>query len=124
MSVNDRPVYVHQIAYAVYVGPIPSGYDVCHTCDNPPCIDSSHLFLGTRAENLADMRRKGRGSPPPTVRGEAHHAVKLPDAAVAELRELWASAAHDQRQLARRFGISQSTVWRLVHRVTRSTTRA
>lgn len=56
---------VHRLAFVVEVGPIPDGMCVCHSCDNPPCCNPAHLWLGTVAENNADRDRKGRGVPPP-----------------------------------------------------------
>jgi len=52
----------HRIAWVLENGQIPGGLLVCHKCDNPPCLNVDHLFLGTYADNLADMEAKGRGA--------------------------------------------------------------
>lgn len=55
-------VRVHRLVYTLMVGPIPAGLHLRHTCDNPPCVNPEHLIPSTRAENMADMKAKGRGS--------------------------------------------------------------
>lgn len=54
---------VHQLSWLIHFpGCIPEGYAVCHECDNPRCVRPDHLWLGTQAQNLANMRAKGRAS--------------------------------------------------------------
>lgn len=53
-------VKLHRLVAEQTYGPIPPGLEVCHTCDNPPCINPEHLFIGTRSDNMQDMHRKGR----------------------------------------------------------------
>ena len=62
ISVEGRLEYTHRLAWQLTNGPIPNGLCVLHHCDNPPCCDAEKcLFLGTKAENTADMMAKGRG---------------------------------------------------------------
>jgi len=65
-------LYVHRVAWELTSGPIPDGMQVLHACDNPPCFNPEHLFLGTRSDNMVDMVSKGRAVNPVAALGERH----------------------------------------------------
>lgn len=58
----------HRVAWELTNGTIPPGMEVCHSCDNRPCCNVAHLFLGTHQDNMTDMARKGRRRGPQGMR--------------------------------------------------------
>jgi len=94
----------HRVSWVIAHGmPWPTK-NVLHRCDNPSCVNPSHLFLGSLADNNADMRSKGR-----VAHGIGHGHAKLTDKEVKELRRLYRSGMR-QQALADSFGVSQATV--------------
>ena len=60
MRDHYKHVGTHRVSYMLNVGPIPSKMHVLHKCDMPACVNPDHLFLGTQADNMKDMFKKGR----------------------------------------------------------------
>lgn len=96
----------HRWAWELTRGPIPAEMFVLHRCDNPPCCNPAHLFLGTPADNMHDMVAKGREA---HVRGENHGAAILTARTVLEIRTAL-SSGNSQQSLAGRFGVSQTLI--------------
>lgn len=111
---NHRCKTAHRLAWQFAYGDIPAGFHVCHSCDNRPCVRPTHLFLGTDADNLRDMREKGRGSPPPPQIGPANVNAKLSTEQVAELREM-RRAGVPVLQVANYFGVHKDTVSKITN---------
>ncbi len=115
----------HCLAWELATGsPVPSGLDVLHTCDNPPCVRNDdeglyivngitlprrgHLFLGTHADNALDRQAKGR-SKNIAQPGSQHFAAKLTEADIVEIRALSRSGLIAQA-IADRFGVSRGHI--------------
>jgi hypothetical protein len=95
----------HRVSYELEHGVEPGDLCVCHSCDNPSCVNPDHLWLGTHAENMADCHSKGR-----VQRGERHAFAKL----TAEDAELirGCEGLLPQRELAQVFGVHQTNIGR------------
>jgi hypothetical protein len=97
------------VAWEMTYGTLPQGMHVFHHCDNPPCVNPDHLFIGTMADNIKDMYSKGRGRGQFTsesVRGEHHGMAKLTALQVKDIR----ASSESSKALAAFFGVTPETI--------------
>lgn len=109
LFVDGKSVLAPRAAYECFVGPIPDGMNVLHACDNPQCIGTGHLFLGTQVSNVEDMVAKGRQR---GAVGERNTKAKLTVADVISIR----SSTDPRIVLARRYGVASSLITKIKSR--------
>lgn len=101
LSIGDGEVRAHRYAYELAFGPPPEGMMVCHHCDNPPCCNPNHLFLGTAQDNSDDKVVKRRH-----IFGASHHKSKLSDDDVRAIR----ADPRMQIEIAPDYGVTQGLI--------------
>lgn len=111
---KGRMAKAHRVAYELTYGPL-GELLACHRCDNPPCVNPTHLFAGTHADNAADRNAKGRQSTGDRVayevrrRGSAHPRAKLTEYQVVEIRKAL-EAGTSSSAIAALYGVSKSLI--------------
>ena len=115
----------HRFSWLLHRGTIDHSLCILHKCDNPACVNPDHLFIGTKAENNDDMRRKGRSVAGGTYsrdgyrRGESHQNTKLSDEAIAALRLDREVKKVSYSKLAKKYNICIAHAWRICNGVAR-----
>ena len=99
-----RRAYAHRVMWQECMGAIPVGLEIRHRCDQPACVNPSHLELGTRRDNMLDCHTRGR-----------HPSTKLTASDVQAIRER-ASYGESQYEIAREFGVTRPLVGYIVRR--------
>ncbi len=97
----------HRVAFEITFGEIPERLVVCHTCDNPSCVNPYHLFLGTPKDNTNDMIQKGRAI---HQSHEENGRSKLTEVQVEEIRRRYIPRIVTTRMLAKEFGVTSSVI--------------
>lgn len=116
---KNRTTSVHRVSYETFVGPIPEATDgrrqiVCHSCDNPPCINPEHLWLGDDGANTADRDVKGRQV---ALVGESHGNSVLTEDDVRDIRRRFA-AGESKQSIGDRYGVTRQNISYIVRRDT------
>ena len=116
---QGRIQHAHRVAWQKSNGPIPDGLCVLHSCDNPPCVNPAHLWLGTQADNARDRDNKKRRDwshllTAHKVSGEEVGTARLTRETVATIRERYAAGGLRQLDLATEYGVSRSLVQAIV----------
>lgn len=117
LTCRGRRYRIHRLLFAERHGPIPEGMEVCHTCDNPACVNLDHLFLGTHKENMDDMRTKGRAKVYPGVdhKGQRNHNAKFTPEIVLAIRSAWESGDYTGFiGIAKAFNMSRSQAEKII----------
>lgn len=96
--------YAHRFSYELCIGPIPDGLFVLHSCDNPPCVNPEHLWVGTMQDNHDDMIAKGR-----MLRGSQRPLAKLDEQKVKLIKDAIA-AGMELKLISEEFHVSASTI--------------
>ena len=103
--VSPKTISAHVYSYILHRGPVPSGMFVCHSCDNPKCVNPDHLFLATPKENTRDMLKKGRHWTPS---GDLNPRTKIKDAEIPKIFEMSKFMTHGA--IAATFGVSRPCI--------------
>ncbi len=94
----------HRVSWELHYGEIPDGMVICHKCDNPPCVNPNHLFLGTVSDNLQDALQKGL-----VPLGDDHHNAVLTVDKVVRIRQMIIEG-RTHRSIGAEFGVDPTTV--------------
>jgi hypothetical protein len=108
---NGFRVFAHRQSWELAHGKIPKGLCVCHKCDNPPCVNPNHLFLGSKSDNIIDMHEKGRAN---HVSGESHGCSKINSRTARKIKDMRANG-NRIFEIAETLRLSRAIVSRVVN---------
>lgn len=144
-AINRKSTLAHRVSFSLHVGPISEGMMVCHSCDNPSCVNPDHLWLGTAQDNTDDMFKKGRGKkafgdthgaktcpasiargarhgskthPESRHRGIKHVGSRLTERDVASARAEYFTGKTSYRKLAKKYNVSAGTMYQAINKHT------
>ncbi len=110
----QKTISSHRASYIAFKGEVSKGLNVCHTCDNPLCVNPDHLWLGTQKQNKQDSKKKGR-----TLIGQKNHFSKFTDVQIEEMRKL-KNEGFTYDRLKRIFNCSTAHIFNVIKQKVRS----
>lgn len=105
--------FVHRIAYFLENGDFDRKLSILHRCDNRPCCNPAHLFLGTQKDNVKDMFAKGRAN---KRHGELNNAAKITNEDAKTIRHLFFAERRKQKEIGGFFGLTQGQISKVCRR--------
>ena len=116
VRINKKNWLTHRLAYFLNYKIDPIDKLVCHSCDNPKCVNQKHLWIGTNKENMHDKITKGRSGyeKRKTLRGEENGYSKLTSVQILEIRNLYQTTKTSYRKLSKFFNVGTSHISRIV----------
>jgi hypothetical protein len=115
--IERKHIGAHRVSYEIHCGPIPNGLWVLHKCDNPPCCNPNHLFLGTARDNIHDMMSKGRSSNKNKALGSQNGKSKLAESDITDIRQQFSNGT-PYRHIAKSYNVSVSCICDIIYRKT------
>jgi len=106
--------FAHRVSWQFSNGPIPDGMKVLHKCDVRNCVNPDHLFLGTQADNVADMIAKGRARFPKSRFGEENPMSKLTKQDVLNIKKEYEKCQTPMATIAKKYNVATMTIQRAI----------
>jgi hypothetical protein len=106
VQINGKIWKAHRLSYILFIGPIPEGLNILHTCDNRCCINPGHLYAGTQKDNVKDCMERGR-------RGKVGSKQKITDEQIIEIKAFLEIGKYTIRELSILYKVTAATIYRV-----------
>jgi hypothetical protein len=113
VKVKQKTTYVYRLVWELINGEIPKGMNVCHHCDNPPCVNPAHLFVGTQRDNLQDAVKKGRTKTCGNINPNCNLSI-LTIPQVLQIKD-YLDGGNSIKDIAEEFNVSPDTIAHIKH---------